>query len=258
MRSSRSVRLRSLVVLAMLGASSAVSAETAAIPEESLRAVANRIVRLELTAAPAVEGKLLAFDDRTITIALTSTQEVITVSRAQLVRVLLVDEADAPVERMRVVGVQMSLLGTLAVDADYKRLRGFASTSLLLPITTASGGTTWLAGALGGGISLPFGANRRWRLDVFGQVVPLRMTSWYTYVGFGAGAGVHYTGSSGFTAGITFPVIGWATRFGSSPYGYDASFRYNDSLSYFYVAGLAGMPLFTMGYRFATNCPRID
>jgi hypothetical protein len=45
-------------------------------------------------------------------------------------------------------------------------------------------------------------------------------------------------------------VVGFATRIGSSPTGYDAPFRYNDSLSYYYLAAVAGMPLFTLGYRF--------
>ena len=57
---------------------------------------------------------------------------------------------------------------------------------------------------------------------------------------------------------MTLPVVGFATRFGSSPYGYDPSFRYNDSLAYYYLAAFTGMPLLTFGYRFATSCPRRD
>jgi hypothetical protein len=190
---------------------------------------------------------------------------VVTVARDKLQRVIAVEmpEVAASVtapptvqEKMRVVGLQFSLLGTVAVDADYGKLHGFASTSLLLPIMTASGNGTWFAAAVGGGVSVPLGSASRWKLDVFGEVLPLRTTSYYTYLGFGLGAGFHYTAASGFTIGFTVPMLGFSTRLGSSPYGYDASFRYNDSVGYYYLAAVAGMPLITMGYRFATNCPR--
>jgi hypothetical protein len=229
------------------------------VPDASLRAIGQRTVRLEQDGAPALEGRVLAFEAASITLALSTTNEVTTVPRARVSRVLLVD-APAPAqavaaEGLRVVGLKFSLLGTVAVDADYKFFHGFASTSLLLPIMTASG-NMWLAGALGGGVSVPLSSTSRWKLDVFGTVLPLRTTSYYTYLAFGVGAGFHYTAASGFTLGFTMPVLGVSTRLGSSPHGYDASFRYNDSVGYYYLAGLAGMPLVTMGYRFATNCPR--
>jgi hypothetical protein len=251
--------VRSLTLIALVAMTAPARADR--VPDASLRAVVDRGVRLELDNAPAVEGRLLAFEDATVTLARTGTNEVITVERARVVRVIASDAAapvvvaDAP-ERMRVLGVHSSLLGTVAVDADYKRLHGFASTSLILPILTAAGSDTWFAGALGGGFAFPLG--RRWKVDVFADIVPFRATSFYTYVGFGLGAGIHYTSASGFAIGATFPVLGFATRIGSSPYGYDPSFRYNDSLGYYYLAGLAGLPLLTLGYRFATNCPRID
>jgi hypothetical protein len=251
------------------------------VPDASLRAVTERLVRLELDGAPSIEGRLLGFEATSVTIARATTHEVVTIPRASVVRVIMIDPvaipgvmAAAPIagpaavttiapapapavtERLRVVGAQMSLLGTVVVDADYKRLRGFASTSLLLPLATASGNSTWIAAAIGAGVTLPMGKTSRWQLDLFGQAVPFHTTSYYTYLGFGVGAGAHYTTASGFTLGISFPVFGFSTRLGSSPYGYDASFRYNDSLAYYYTGALAGMPLLTMGYRFATNCPR--
>lgn len=239
-------RLFAVIVLAIAAHAHAEPA----IPDASLHAVRNLPVRFEGDGT-IVEGRLLAFDDDSVTIARATTNQVVTLPRAGLARVSLTDGVVAP-PRRRIVGVQMSLLGTLAVDADYGKLRGFASTSLLLPVVTASGTNTWWAGAIGGGVTFPLGDSRRWRIDAFAQVMPLRMTSWYTYVGFGLGAGVHYTAPSGFTFGATLPVVGWSTRLGSSPYGYDASFRYNDSLGYYYFAGVTGMPLLTMGYRFAS------
>jgi hypothetical protein len=229
---------------------------TQRVPDASLRAATERPVRLELDGAPAVEGRLLGFEATTVTLAKAGTNEVVTVPRSSLLRVIAAAPAPVATERLRVVGLQMSLLGTVAVDAEYKLLRGFASTSLLLPIATASGSSTWVAGAVGAGMTFPMGTTGRWKLDVFGQVLPFHTTSFYTYLGVGVGAGAHYTAPSGFTLGISFPVLGFSTRLGSSPYGYDASFRYNDSLAYYYAGALAGMPLLTMGYRFATNCPR--
>jgi len=198
---------------------------------------------------------LLAFEDASVSLAITGTNEVITVARAKLLHVIMIDApTSAPVtsapEKQRVIGLSFSLLGTVAVDADYKLFHGFASTSLLLPIVTASGNNTWFAAAAGAGVSIPMGSTSRWKLDVLGEVLPLRTTSYYTYLAFGVGAGFHYTATSGFTIGFTTPVLGFSTRLGSSPYGYEASFRYNDSVGYYYLAAVAGMPLVTMGYRF--------
>jgi hypothetical protein len=222
------------------------------VPDASLQAVKDRTVRLELDGADAVEGQVIGFEETTVTVAVSGSREVVTVARAQLARLILVEP---PPGARRIVGLQVSPLGTLAIDADYKRIYGFASTSLMMPILTASGDGTWSASAFAAGVSLPVRKKSRWRLDVFGGVMPLRTTSHYTYVGFGLGTGVHYNAGSGFTLGIKFPVVGFATRIGSSPTGYDAPFRYNDSLGYYYLAAAAGMPLFTMGYRFSTKWP---
>lgn len=244
--------MRLAVICALLAFATVAHAD---VPDASLRAVNGRVVRLELDGTPAVEGRMLAFEPATVTIVVTGSNEVITVPREKLQHVIAVEAIAVP-EKMRVFGLQFSLLGTVAVDADYKLFHGFASTSLLLPIMTASGDSTWLAASVGGGVSVPLSATSRWKLDVFGEVLPLHTTSYYTYLAFGVGAGFHYTASSGFTLGVTVPVVGFSTRLGSSPTGYDASFRYNDSVGYYYLAAIAGMPLVTMGYRFATNCPR--
>src|SRR6476659_6473992 len=122
------------------------------VPDASLRAVKEHLVRLELDGA-SIEGRLLGFEATSVTIARAKTNEVVTVPRDTVLRVIVIEPAAIPgvmavaplavpaavtssapepaaamTERMRVVGVQMSLLGTVVVDADYKRLRGFAST----------------------------------------------------------------------------------------------------------------------------------
>jgi hypothetical protein len=236
-----------LVVLALVARTA-----HADVPDPSLRAVVDRSVRLELDGS-SVEGRVLGFDAVSVTVAAPGTNEVITVPRASLERVIAIDAATAP-ERRRIVGLHSSLLGTFAIDADYKMLHVFASTNVLMPVLTASSNSLWLTAAVGGGVSLPIGETGHWRFDAFAQVLPLHVTSYYTYLGLGVGAGFHYTAASGFSLGFTFPVIGFATRVGRSPSGYDAPFRYNDSIGYYYLAGIAGMPLVTLGYRFGTRC----
>jgi hypothetical protein len=274
-RYTRSVRRTAIALLAIAAAAGPArgdgegpSAVAPHVPDASLRAVRERVVRLELEDAPAVEGRLLDFEDTSVTIAVSGTNEVISVPRERLRRVVAVasittakvatehpaEHAAAP-EKTRIVALQFGVPGTLQVDADYKLFHAFASTNVLASILTASGDSLWTASAFGAGVSLPMTSTSRWRLDVFGQVLPLHVTSFYTYLAVGAGVGFHHTAPSGFTVGFTFPVLGFATRLGSSPYGYDGPFRYNDSVGYYYFAGLVGMPLVTMGYRFATRCP---
>jgi len=225
-------------------------AEAETVPDASLRAVIDRVVQLDVQGR-VIEGRVLGFEDSTVTIANVVTGEVTSVPRAQLVRVTLVEPSER--ERRRVWGLQSSLLGTVVVDVERGRLRGFASTNLLLPLITLSGESTWFAGAVGAGVSWPMSATSHWKLDLFGEVLPFHTTSFYTYLGVGVGGGFHYTAPSGFTLGFTFPIVGFASRLGHSPYGYEASFRYNDSLAYYYVGALAGMPLLTFGYRFAAH-----
>jgi hypothetical protein len=125
---------------------------------------------------------------------------------------------------------------------------------VLLALLTTSADTTWFAATAGAGLSLPI-LGSRWRFDAFGEIAALRF-NYYTYPGVGIGIGFHRTAASGFTIGFSLPAIGFATRLGHSLYGYDPSFRRNDSLGYFYLGSFAAMPLFTIGYRFACPCAR--
>ena len=225
------------------------------VPDASLRAVKDRAVRLERDGAPAIEGRVLALDAASVTIDVSTTHEVITAPRDKLLRVILIDaaaeEPPAP-EQPRMWGISAGLPGVVQGDVDYGPWHAFASANVLLPILSDS---RWIDAAVGGGVAIPIGASR-WKVDAFGEVLPLHATSFYTYLAFGIGAGFHYTAPSGFTVAFTLPVLGFATRLGHSPYGYDGPFRYNDSLGYYYLAAFGGAPLVTMGYRFATRCPR--
>ena len=241
------------VVLVLLAT---VTRAWADVPDASLRAIGERVVRIERDDGPAVEGRVLAFEAGTVTVAATGTNEVITIPREHVARVVIVAVAPIAVpvrpEKRRMWSAQFGIPGTLAVDVDHGRLHGFASFNVLASILTAESSTHVVSGAIGGGLAVPMSS--RWKLDVFGAVIPLHVTSFYTYLGAGIGAGFHYTARSGITVGFTLPVLGFARRIGSSPYGYDARFRYSDSLGYYYFAGALGLPLVTMGYRFACPC----
>jgi hypothetical protein len=233
----------------------ATSASAGGPPDASLNAVENKSVRLELDDAPAVEGRVLAFDATSITLVAASTNEVLTVSREHLQHVILVDQAPAAPavrDRRRLWGVHFGLVGTLVGDVDYGILHAFVSPNVLLPVLTESGETAWYAGALGAGVGLPLSG--RWKFDAFAAVMPLHYTSFYTYLAVGLGFGVHHTAANGLSVGFTLPLIGFAQRFGHSPYGYDAPYQRNDSLGYFYLAGLTSLPLVTIGYRFPCPC----
>lgn len=243
------------MLLLTLAASASAWAGPDLVPDASWRAVADHTVRIELDGAPAVEGRVLAFDATSVTIVAAPTHEVITLPRDRVRRLLLVDlalpaaaAAPPPVpEPHRMWGIHFGLPGTLAVDVDYGRWHAFASPNVLLPVLTESGESAWYAAAIGAGVSLH--VSSRWKLDAFAVTMPLHYTSFYTYLATGVGIGFHHTGASGLSWGFTLPVLGFAKRIGHSPYGYDAPFRYNDSLDYFYLAGFTTLPLVTIGYR---------
>jgi hypothetical protein len=246
-----------LLVAAVVAAVAAAPAWADAVPDASFAAVADGVVRVELDDHHTIEGRLIDYNAATVSLATTGTNEVVTVQRAHVAKLFLVEEAPrgvafqlaAPaIEPHRLWGVHFGLPGTLLVDVDYRYWHAFASPNVLLPILTASGEHTWYAAAVGGGVSIHL--SRRWKVDAFAEVMPLRYTSFYTYLAGGLGVGVHHTAASGLSVGFSLPVVGFAARLGSSPYGYDAPFRYNDSVGYFYLAGFSTMPLLTIGYRF--------
>jgi small nuclear ribonucleoprotein (snRNP)-like protein len=243
-------RIAVAIILAM-----ATSTFAGVPPDETLRAVDNKSVRLELDDARTIEGRLIAFDTASVTIVSAGTNEVVTISREHVQHVILAGQtvvAPPAPERHRMWGLHFGLVGTLVGDVDYGILHAFVSPNVLLPLLTESGEAAWYAGAVGAGVTLPLAG--RWKLDAFAAVMPLRYTSFYTYLATGLGFGVHHTAANGLSVGFTLPLIGFAARFGHSPYGYDAPYQRNDSLGYFYLAGLTSLPLLTIGYRFACPC----
>src|SRR5262249_33035681 len=92
------------------------------VPDASLQAGQDHVVRLELDGAPSVEGRLLGFEAMSVTLATSGTNQVVTLGRDKLARLFVVDPAaPAPVvetepEPERMIGAQFSLLGTVAAD----------------------------------------------------------------------------------------------------------------------------------------------
>jgi hypothetical protein len=249
-----------VTLLAVAGGARAENADAAmvaAVPDASLRAMTGKRVRLELEGQPAVEGQLAGFEAQWVTVVLTGNNEVISVPRERLVHLKALDAGTEPAapdaaapERERVIGVHFGLSVSLAVDAQWRLFYGFVNGNVLFPLTTVTGNAAWMALAFGAGFTVPLERGHRWYADLVGQVLPLYLGSPYTYVGMGLGFGLRYLARSGFTFAVKLPVLGYAARVGRSPYGYDSSFRAGYGFGYYYLAGLMGLPLVSVGYRF--------
>ena len=245
-------RIAAVVVMA-----AATSAWADPLPDVALRASTGRVVQVDLDDARIVQGRVIGFDDWFITLAESDTNKLIAVPRDHVQEVVFVDVRPnalagmpvRPYDRPRRWGLHFGVPGTLVGDVDDGFLHAFVSPNVLLPVLTAYGEGAWYAGSVGVGAS--FHLSRRWKVDAFATAMPLHYTSFYTYLATGLGVGFHYTAPSGLSVGFALPVVGFAARLGHSPYGYDAPFRYSDSLTYFYLAGFTTLPLVTIGYRFA-------
>src|SRR5437016_4252785 len=117
--------------------------------DASLRAVRDKAVRVELDNAPAVDGRVVAFEDAWLTVAVAGTNEIVSLPREHVVRVILGEATAAPlaggagafdrISATRSVGVGFGVPGTLVVDVDYRMFHAFASPNVLVSILTASG-----------------------------------------------------------------------------------------------------------------------
>jgi hypothetical protein len=236
--------------------------ESAAVPDARLQAMTGKQVRVELEGSPAVSGELVGFEEKWVTLLVPQTGAVVWLPRTQLLGLTALDPPPAPAqtaaatpqksahERERIVGVHFGLSVSLAVDAQWRRFYGFVNGNVLFPLTTVTGNAAWMAVAIGAGATVPLVNGHRWYADMFAEALPLYLGGPYTYLGVGAGFGLRYAAVSGFTFAVKVPVLGYALRTGRSPYGYDPSFRPGYGFGYYYLAGLMGLPLVSVGYRF--------
>src|SRR4051812_30776168 len=91
---SRPALAACVAVLVLSGAARAQSIDAGG-PDASLRAMTGSVVRLELDGEPPLEGKLMAFEEQWVTLALSSTEEIVSVPREKLLKLLAV-EAPTP------------------------------------------------------------------------------------------------------------------------------------------------------------------
>jgi hypothetical protein len=234
-----------LVLIALAQADAGVAVPDP-VPDASLRAMTGNVVRLEVEGQPEVEGRLVGFEEHWVTVARSGNDEVVSVPREKVARLLAVE---APA-RERIVGVHFGMTVSLEVDAQWRLLYGFVNGNVLFPLTTVAGTDTWIALAGGAGITLPLARGSRWHADLFGLVAPLYLGGSYTYLGMGFGAGLRFDAHSGFSFGIKVPLIGYAARIGNSPYGYDSPFHAAYGFGYYYLSAVMGLPVLSVGYRF--------
>jgi len=229
-----------------------------ALPDASFFAMLDRDVDVETSDGARYAGRLVRVDVHTITLVVDKTRDVVTLHRAVITR-LRAGEAPAPAppppgstppsapapppepEAERNLGVFFNVAPGVSADVEYGRFYGFASWDILPLIVTADEKPV-LAGALGAGLTLQAFPGSRWRFDLYGMVAPLVVPKETSWVGIGAGIGLHYTFASGFAVGAKLPAFGlaWSNK----------SYKLGESFALFYGAGMAGLPVLSVGYRF--------
>jgi hypothetical protein len=230
--------------------------ESFAVWDATLKAVHDQTVTARLRDGTELRGRIVAFDDTTVTLALSLSGSVLSVLRTNLIDVRLPPSIPPPTAavttpapapaRERYVSLQFSGAPGLMLDVDYRLFYAFANFPFVYPAATGGGLLTM---SFGLGLNFPVARGSRWKMEVYGFVAPLRFSidneedypnenPWS--VGIGIGIGLHYTFPSGFSIGLKSPVIGYAT--GSAAVG--------SGFAAFYLAGAMGLPLLSMGYRF--------
>ena len=232
------------------------------VPEATLRAVKYHRVTLT-TSDGEVTGRVLAAEPDSITLA-RDDGEVITIARAQVLRVRLTDVAppspppasptleeappaapQQPTPEWHNFGVHLGIAAGVALDGDYKNFHTFVSTSFLFPLVSSGDLFAFTAGA-----GASFALSPSWRIDLFGHVAPLfwkGVTSYNqtsTFVGVGVGIGFRYVSANGWCLGVKLPLLG------AAPGDYPA---YNSSVgvvaAYYYIASGVSLPVFSVGWR---------
>lgn len=233
-----------------------------AIPDASFFAMLDREVEVETSDGARYAGRLVRVDVHTITVVADKTRDVVTLHRAVITRLRAAEApppaAPAPAapppsapanasavplepEVERNVGLSFNVAPGVSADVETGRFYGFASWDILALIVGADKNVV-LSGALGAGLTLQAFPGSRWRFDLFGMVSPLVIPKEGSYVGIGAGIGLHYTFSSGFTVGAKIPAFGlaWSNK----------DYKLGESFALFYGTGMAGLPVLSVGYRF--------
>jgi small nuclear ribonucleoprotein (snRNP)-like protein len=225
---------RAAIVQLRLGAASPIT-------DAKLNAALGDEVWLELRDGPSAGGVLLSFTPDTV-VLVDDRSVVHSVARGQLT------DLGRRAGRRR-FGANVSLLPGLMADVDIGLFRAYMSGSVVFP--AALSGKLW-GFSTGLGLDLP--VSRRMpdlKIDIMAHANLMGVDSACSacnyptahVFGFGLAAGVHTTLDSGFTAGLTAPVIGYSV----TPHYHGTT---NAKFGYYYLSSLVGMPLAFMGYRF--------
>jgi hypothetical protein len=244
-------------------------APPAALPDDAFRSMGARPVVLKLTDGRELAVRILAVKPELLVISLSSNGQIRTLLRQSVASVRLLastpalallpdcslSRPPAPPPRQRHFAVNLSLAPGFNLDADAGLFHGFANVGFVLLAATKLAIVPF---SLGLGVDLPLAHNLpALRLDIFAHMNiiwdiypensdfgPPMMGSW---MGFGAGLGLHYTWNNGLTLGFTVPLLGYAFQFGQAaePFNYDLG---SGVLNYF-LTSLEALPLFYLGYR---------
>ncbi|MFO0550908.1 MAG: hypothetical protein U0271_21135 [Polyangiaceae bacterium] len=198
-------------------------------------------VRLRLRDGGEETGRLQAFTADTLTL----------VGRDSVVRNVPRGEVAAlgHIAANRQFGLNVSFLPGLMLDADVGLFRAYLSGSVVFP--AALSGRLWGFSA-GMGVTLPFLASTpELKIDILAHVNLMGVASACSacdyptahVFGFGLAVGMHHTFESGFTMGLTVPLIGYSV----TPNYHGTTNAY---VGEYYLSSAVGMPLLFMGYRF--------
>ena len=211
------------------------------VEESALADALGDSVQLRLRDGQEHQGTLLNYTVEEITL-IGADSVVHTVQRAELVEMRHRAE-------LRKFGLNLGLPPGLMVDVDAGLFRAYFSGSVVFP--AALEGKLWgFSSGLGVGIPvLP--SEPRLKVDVLAHANVMGIESACSacnfptvhVLGFGVAVGVHTTLDSGFTTGLTVPVIGYsvAPNHKGTP---------NAFVGHYYLSSAVSMPLLFIGYRF--------
>jgi hypothetical protein len=214
--------------------------------------------------------QIIASDPAMLVLRLSTTGQVLSVPRAQILRITIQQlqyappsDAEPPLApipkgRVRHFGMALSIVPGLALDLDVGLFRAFANLGIVLPLATNG---EILPVSMGVGVGIPLSKRRpTLKLDVLGYVAMMidAKDRSYSYGGStykldpeivnisaGIGVGLHHTWQNGLTLGGMVPILGYAARLTGSP-----TASIGERTAYFFLASATALPLFYLGYRF--------
>lgn len=239
-----------------------------------LRAIGQSPVSLQMADGAQLSGQIMASDPTMLVFRLSSTGQVISLPRAQIVLLTVQQPYAAALPqpeqtltplfppKQRHFGISLSIVPGLALDLDVGMFRAFANLGIVLPLATSG---EFLPISFGAGVGIPLSKSRpSLKLDVMGYMTILVDAKDHSYsyggstykldpvvnnVSAGVGLGLHYTWQNGLTLGGMVPILGYAAYLNDFV-GSDSTASIGERSALFYLASATALPLFYLGYRF--------